>query len=67
MNERIEWMEKQMDNLAMPLLELREGKKRLNKKNPARNMDMHGSNHRRQASERLRKIILMLPGVDDPL
>ena len=56
-----------MDSLAMPLLELREGKKRLNKKNPARNMDMHESNHRRQASERLGKIILMLPGMDDPL
>lgn len=31
-------------------------KKRLNKKNPARNMDMPESNHRRQALERPRKL-----------
>lgn len=42
-------------------------KKRLNKKNHVRNMDMPELNHRRQAPERPLKIIPMLPGMDDPL
>lgn len=52
-NKRIQPIEKQMDSMPALLQELRDGQRRLNKRNCTKNMDMLEPSHRRHTLGKL--------------